>query len=82
MRPHQLETHTQHQVFFRPGPERALAWETWEDAERERRNFFDGVEIKIASLDDRLCQNFRVEERAPKEFVILCDYPALLPLYL
>lgn len=76
LQPLQLETHTQHNVFFRLGPERALAWQTREDAERERRNFFDGVEIKIPAIDDRVCKNFRVEERARNEFVILCDYPA------
>jgi hypothetical protein len=70
------ETHTHYEVEFDHGPDRAASWETFDAANRFCRNILEGEAIKIPAFDDRLCQNFRVEERAPYEFVILCDYPA------
>ena len=71
-----METHTRYTVEFNDGPQKAASWKTQKDAERFCRNILEGTDVRIAALDDRICQNFRVEERAPNEFVILCDYPA------
>jgi hypothetical protein len=75
-KPYPLETHTHYNVAFDPVPERAIAWETREEANAFCRSVLEGLDIKIAAHDGRLCKNFRVEDRAPNEFVILCDYPA------
>jgi hypothetical protein len=71
-----METRTRYTVEFDDGPEKAASWKTLEDANRFCRRSLESTDIKITAFDDRQCKNFRVEERAPNEFVIFCDYPA------
>jgi hypothetical protein len=71
-----METHTRYEMEFDAIAEKAHSWKTLEAANRFCRNILEGTDIRIAAHDGRICQNFRVEQRAPNEFVILCDYPA------
>lgn len=70
-----LETHSKVFMEFDPGPERARVWESETQAKNACRDF-ESYGITISSLDGRPCTRFAVEERAPHEFVVSCDYPA------
>jgi len=69
-----LETHTQVVMEFGPDPEGAAVWETREQAQNACRNF-ESCGITISAFGGRACKGFGVEERAPKQFVVFCDYP-------
>ena len=71
-----LDWRTRCIVLFDPSAEKAFAWKTRDEANAFCRHNLEWPEIKIAAFDDRPCKNFRVEERAPNEFVIRCDFPA------
>jgi hypothetical protein len=63
-------------VEFDPSPEGALRWETREQAENARRGVEEYDPIGIPAAEGRPCKRFVVEERAPKEFVVFCEYPS------
>lgn len=66
---------TRYTVQFSDQREKAHAWETREDANGFYRGTLDGFDIKASAFGDRVCRNFRVEQRTANEFVIVCDYP-------
>jgi hypothetical protein len=69
------ETHTKVAMEFDPGPERAAFWETREQAQNACLDF-ESFRITIPSIGSRACKGFGVEERAPKQFVVFCEYPS------
>jgi hypothetical protein len=62
-------------VAFDPSPERARSWETREQADQVRRGLEEYDPIRISAAKGRPCKGFKVEERAPGEFVVFCEYP-------
>jgi hypothetical protein len=74
-REQQQETHTKVTMEFDPAPERVTVWETREQALNACAEF-ESFGIRIASIGNRACKRFGVEERAPKQFVVFCEYPS------
>ena len=64
---------------FAPDAESACSWDTREEAERNRAIFDDdGIEVALAVGGLHICSGFRVQQRAPNEFVVFCEVPSLL----
>jgi len=70
-----VESHTKVSVQFDNGQEKAALWETREQAQNACREF-ESLGVTISSRGGQPCKSFAVEERAPKEFVVFCEYPA------
>jgi hypothetical protein len=62
--------------WFDSHPENAACWETREEAESDCV-IFDRQRIAIPSAEGgiHICSGFKVEQRAPKEFVVFCTIP-------
>jgi hypothetical protein len=60
-------------------PEKAACWPTREQAENDCA-IFDHWQIVIPSADGgtHICKGFKVEKRAPGEFVVFCEAPFIL----
>jgi hypothetical protein len=71
-RPPQSGGHTYYDVTFDPTNDLVKSLDTKELAEIISREF-EYMDVEVPSGK---CKNFRVEQRAPKQFVICCDYPA------
>jgi len=62
---------------FDPDPEKALYWETKEQAtiDRDTINQHMNVEIDGPDGNKHSCRTFEVEERTPNKYVIFCMLP-------
>lgn len=62
--------------WFDSNPENAACWETKEEAEGDCV-IFDRQRIAIPSAEGgtHICRGFKVEQRAPKQFVVFCTIP-------
>ena len=66
-------------VGFDHRPEKGACWKTRQEAENDCP-IFDHWRIVIPSAEGgtHVCRGFRVEERAPAEFVVFCEGPFIL----
>jgi len=70
------EWSTKVDVYFALLPEEGCWCNTREQAESDCKNLEHyGVRISSAEGQTHICKDFRVEERAAREFVIFCDAP-------
>jgi hypothetical protein len=69
------ELSTRVTLEFDPSAHNAAIWETKGQADNACRNF-EAVPIEIRGSG--VCKDFQVEELAPKQFVVFCDYPSQL----
>ena len=58
---------------FDPRAEKAMVWNAEGQAENACRNF----ESANVEVDGKACSGFKVEGRAPKEFIVFCEYPGV-----
>ncbi len=62
--------------WFDSRPEKAAYWETKEEAENDCVLFErHPIVLTLSGGSTHTCTGFRVEQRAPKEFVIFCLAP-------
>jgi hypothetical protein len=66
-------------VGFDHNPEKAACWKTRQEAANDCV-IFDHWRVVIPSAEGgtHVCRDFRVEERAPAEFVVFCEGPFIL----
>lgn len=67
------ELSTRVTVEFDQSPQNAAIWEEEREAENACQNF-EAVPITISG--GGVCKGFKVEQLAPKQFVVFCDYPS------
>ena len=62
--------------------EKAFCWKKREDAENECVNLNHHYHIEIPSSKGgkHICKDFKVEQRAPTEFVVFCEGPFILEI--
>jgi hypothetical protein len=64
---------------FDPRPENAAHWGSREDAEKDCVLFNNHQIVVPSSMGgNHTCKDFKVEQRAPNEFVVFCVAPFIL----
>jgi len=65
--------------WFDSRPEKGACWETRQDAENDCVIFnYHLIEIPSSKGGKHICKDFKVEQRAPNEFVVFCFAPFIL----
>lgn len=65
--------------WFDSRPEKAACWEKREDAENDCVIFnYHHIVIPSSEGGTHVCKDFKVEQRAPNEFVVFCVAPFIL----
>jgi hypothetical protein len=73
------ETTTRMVVDFDPCPASAAVWNTRERAQNACREL-ESFAVRVPTRADTACKGFGVEERAPNQFVVFCEYPSASPV--
>ena|SRR6266446_2425574 len=64
--------------WFDSDPQKAICWDTREEAESDCVIFDNRIVIPTAEAGIHICSGFKAEERAPNEFVVFLYGPFIV----